>query len=705
MAEAALLTAPPPATRPAHLEKHPLIGDWIGFDHGRVQVKTGKVELGQGIHAALAAIAAEELHVAASRVDVMPVSTRGSPDEDYTAGSLSITQSGAAVRIACAAARALLLQHAGREFDRPPDGLQIDDGVVRSERRAVSYWDGWSRSALQTRFDAVPTQEHRSRAAGVDGLRQDLRALFEGRRGFVHDLDVAGVLHGRVIRPPPPVRALEAVDDTRTRAIAGVVAVIRAGGFLGVLADREDVVVRAAERLRTDSRWAPAALDEFDERGDWLEAHAEPPAVVFETGSYEGDSKDIVATYNKPHIAHGSVGPSAAVARWTADGQLDVWSHTQGVYPLKRELATILAMPADQVHVTHVEGAGCYGHNGAEDAALDAALLAREVPGRPVKLVWSRADESGHEPYGSAMRMRMSARLDGRGRVAAWQHEVWSNGHVGRPGFCGSPVLTAAAELDPAYRRPSAMDPPLPPGGSQRNSVPLYAFPSIRVVHRPVRYEPLRVSSLRALGAFGNVFAIESFMDELAAAAAIDPVEFRLRQLDDGRAREVIETAAARAGWSEVRPDRAGRGIAFARYKNVAAYCAVVAEVSDDAPLGVSRLVVCVDAGRVITLDGVMNQVEGGAIQAASWTLKEAVRPRDGAPPLNWDTYPIMRFTEVPRVETVVLDRPDAPSLGVGECVAGPVAAAIANAFADAYHVRLRDLPLTRERVLAALQE
>jgi CO/xanthine dehydrogenase Mo-binding subunit len=699
-----LLTAPPPATRPAHLDKHPLIGDWIGFDRDRVQVKTGKVELGQGIHAALATIAAEELHVAASRVDVMPVSTRESPDEDYTAGSLSITQSGAAVRIACAAARALLLEHAGRAFSQPLDSLRIDDGVVRFERRTLSYWDDWSRSGLQSRFDAVPTRDQRSRDAGVDGLRHDLRALFEGRRGFVHDFDVVGLLHGRVVRPSPPARALEAVDDTRTRAIPGVVAVIRSGGFLGVLADREDVAVRAAERLRTDCRWAPGAIDAFDERGDWLEAHAEPPAVVFQKGS-QSDADGTVATYNKPHIAHASIGPSAAVARWTADGQLEVWSHTQGVYPLKRELATILGLPADHVHVTHVEGAGCYGHNGAEDAALDAALLARAVPGRSVKLIWSRADESGHEPYGSAMRMRLSARLDERGQVAAWRHEFWSNGHVGRPGFCGAPVLIAASELNPDHRRPVAMDPPLPPGGSQRNSVPLYAFPSVRIVHRPVRHEPLRVSSLRALGAFGNVFAIESFMDELAASAAVDPVDFRLRHLDDPRARAVIELAAARGAWAETRPDRAGRGIAFARYKNVAAYCAVVAEVSDDAPLGVSRLVVCVDAGRVITLDGVVNQVEGGAIQAASWTLKESVRPRDGAPPMDWDSYPIMRFTEVPRVETFVLDRPDAPSLGVGECVAGPVAAAIANAFADAYHVRLRDLPLTRERVLAALQD
>ena len=689
------------------LQKNPLIGDWLEFADGRVFVKTGKVEIGQGIHSALATIAADELQVPIWRVNVRAVSTRDSPDEDYTAGSLSITQSGAALSLACSAARMLLLAEAAGHLGVEAKTLSIIDGGVQAKGRSITYWDALPAHALASRIDEIPIQPlaamQATRSYG-DGLRHDLAALFAGRRRFIQDLDLPGLLYGRVVRPPPPQRALVHFEDTRARGLPGVL-VVRDGNFVGVVAEREEMAVRAVDCLNEDCRWADAMVPPFDAAGVWLKTHAGPAEVVLEQGQALPDSPSLEATYTKPHIAHASIGPSAAVARFDARGGLEVWSHTQGVFPLKRELAKVLRIPVEQVHVTHVEGSGCYGHNGAEDAALDAAVLARAVPGRPVKVQWTRADEAGHEPYGPAMRMHLAATLDPDGHVTAWRHDFWSNGHVGRPGFSQDPVLLAAAEIDPPFQLAVASDPPMPPGGSQRNSVPLYAFPSVRVVRHPVAFAPLRVSSLRALGSFGNLFAIESFMDELAAAAGLDPLEFRLRHLSDPRAREVLETAAGHVGWHEPRREGAGLGLGFARYKNSAAYCAVVAEVNDSTALGVSRLVVCVDTGRVVALDGVRNQVEGGAIQAASWTLKEAVRARDGVPPLDWDQYPILRFSEVPIIETIVLDRAEAPSLGVGECTQGPVAAAIANAFAAAYGVRIRDLPITRERVLAALQE
>jgi CO/xanthine dehydrogenase Mo-binding subunit len=288
--------------------------------------------------------------------------------------------------------------------------------------------------------------------------------------------------------------------------------------------------------------------------------------------------------------------------------------------------------------------------------------------------------------------------------VASWRHDLWSNGHNGRPGYSSSPVLLAAAQLQEPFALADASDPPLPAGGSQRNALPAYDFPAVHVVRHPVLFAPLRVSALRALGAHANVFAIESFMDELALAAAIDPVDFRLRHLADPRARAVIEAAADSAGWRSAAKERISHGIAFARYKNTAAYCAVVAVADDAAALGISRLIVAVDAGRLVSADGVRNQIEGGAIQAASWTLKESVCANGGPRPLGWDAYPVIRFTEIPRVEVLLLEQPAEPSLGVGECVAGPVAAAIANAFHAAYEIRFRDLPINRDRVLAALE-
>lgn len=689
--------------RPAHLEKFPLIGDWLEFSDGRVWVKTGKVEFGQGIHAALTAIAAEELQVDIRRIGVPQVSTRRSPDEDYTAGSLSVTQSGSAIRSACAAARSLLLTRAAEYLKVPPTSVAVTDGAVRGSSHDISYWSALSADDVARRIDSVDLIEPAARASYADAKRLDLGPLFAGRRGFVQDLKLPGMLFGRVVRPPPPLRHLVSFSDSRARSLPGVVAVVRDGDFLGVIAEREETAIRAADWLAADCLWEAAELALVSDPG-WLEASAGPEDVLVDRGDATSVGRAVEASYSKPWIAHASIGPSAAMARFASDGSLEVWSHTQGPFPLRRELALILRKPVEHIAVHHVEGSGCYGHNGAEDVALDAVLMARAVPGRPVKVQWSRADEFAHEPYGPAMKMKLSATLDSSGDVVSWRHDFWSNGHNGRPGYAASPVLLASAQIAQPFDLAAPSDPPLPAGGSQRNAVPLYVFPHVRIVRHPVAFSPLRVSALRSLGAYANVFAIESFMDELATLAGADPVEFRLRHLSDPRARAVVEAVAERAGWHKRNSTDDALGIGFAQYKNSAAYCAVVAAVNDAAPLGVVRLVVAADAGRIVSDDGVRNQLEGGAIQAASWTLKEAVHPQNGVPPLDWEGYPILRFSEVPAVETVLLDRPEAPSLGVGECVAGPVAAAIANAFYAAYGVRIRDLPITRERVLAAIQ-
>jgi CO/xanthine dehydrogenase Mo-binding subunit len=349
-----------------------------------------------------------------------------------------------------------------------------------------------------------------------------------------------------------------------------------------------------------------------------------------------------------------------------------------------------------------------YGQNGADDVAMDAVLLARAVPGRAVRVAWSRADEMCWPPLGPAMLARVWAGLDAGGRIVAWRQEVWSNGFMGRPTMGGDPRLLALTQV--AGGRPMPPAPDLQPAnsmGASRNAVPGYDIPAVQVTRHRLLDMPVRTSSLRSLGAHLNVFAIESFMDELAAAAGADPVAFRLAHLSDPRARQVLTQAAGMAGWgARGRRDGVGFGVGVARYSGNAGYCAAVAQVQAGTGIAVRRLWLAVDVGRVINPDGVINQVEGGAVQSASWTLAEQVRfDRDQITSAGWDSYPILRFTEVPQVMVRVMDAPGEAEVGAGEVAQGPVAGAIANAVADAAGVRVRDLPLTRENVARAIEE
>ncbi len=390
-----------------------------------------------------------------------------------------------------------------------------------------------------------------------------------------------------------------------------------------------------------------------------------------------------------------------------ASGALTVWTHSQGVYPLRNALAQLVNLPQEKVRCIHVEGAGCYGHNAADDVAADAALLALALPGRPVRVQWMREQEHSWEPYGSAMLTNVRAALDERGRIASWDYTVRSSTHSTRPGGAGN--LMAAWYRATPIPQPVPKPLPLPEGGGHRNALPLYEIPNARILYDFVRAMPLRVSALRSLGAYMNIFSIESFMDELARARGADPVEFRLRHLADPRARDVITAATERFGWSRFpRKPGTGRGFAFARYKNLGAYAAIAAEVSLDHETGRVRLVratAAVDSGQAVNPDGIRNQIEGGILQSASWTLYESVSfDRTRITSRDWSSYPILRFPAVPdSVEVHVIDRPGQPFLGTGEAAQGPTAAAIGNALADAAAVRVRELPMTTERVKAAI--
>jgi nicotinate dehydrogenase subunit B len=720
---------------PPSLAANPRLGDWLRVrPDGAVEVRSGKVELGQGTLTALAQVAAEELDIDVARVRMIAAVTGVSPDEGYTAGSLSIQHSGAALRVACAEARAIYLGVAAGRWHVSAAGLTVRDGTIAApDGRTTSYWELADDDLLDrpAAGRAEPKAAWDYRIVGTSVPRLDLPDKLAPRPRYVHDMAPDGMLYGRVVRPPSRGATLVDVGTGPATALPGVVTVARDGSFLGVVAEREEVALRAAGLLRAEAKWQeqPTLPDEDDLPAFLVSAPAETSVLAERVPAAGGPrgpaARSHEAAYHRPYLAHAAMGPSSAIAlartapagheagagNGAGNGQsvrLEVWTHSQGVYPLRRELARALRLPPDHVSVRHVEGAGCYGHNGADDAAMDAALLALAVPGRPVQVVWSRSDELGWTPFGPAAVVRIAADVDTRGDVLSWQHEIWGNGHATRPGSARPIGLLAAGHRDGGEPIEAAGDPPLERGGGAgRNAVPGYAFPAYRVVNHRLSVMPLRTSSLRSLGGFVNVFAIESFMDELAAAAGRDPVEYRLAQLADPRGRAVIEAAARRSGWAGWSASgAAGHGIGYARYKNSSAYCAVVAEVEAVTEVRVRRLTIAVDAGLVINPDGAENQVEGGAIQAASWTLRERVRfDRLTVTSDSWDSYPVLRFSEVPAVNVEFLAGNGNPPLGVGEAAQGPTAAAIANALADALCVRVRTLPLTERQIVAAMPD
>lgn len=691
---------------------------WLRFEEdGLISILTGKVEIGQGIHEALALVVADELDVAFERVHVAPVDTETSPDEGLTAGSRSVQETGTNLRQVAAATRQAMLTAAAARLGVALHDLTLDDGVISTAGGdRLTYADLVHDGSVLARSvdrSIVPKPVHERRLIGTSPARRDLLPKVTGAPAYVQDLDLPGMLHGRIVRPPGYGSRLRAVDVPSIQSLPGVVSVTRDGDFLGVVAEREEQAIAALRRARRVANWTePEPLAPTSDPRYLLTSPSEQ-ILVRERRLDEGGipvATSIHAEYSRQHIAHGAVGPSCAVALFDEPG-LTVWAHSQGIFRLRHELALVMELDESVVRVRHVEGAGCYGHNGADDVALDAALLARDVPGRPVRVQWMRDDEFAWEPYGPAMLVRLSADLDGHGRIIEWRHELWSHGHDTRPSQSGRPVdqsaLLAARHLARPFRVPLPRRPRAPSSGGQRNAEPYYRFPSDRVVDHYVPDAPLRVSSLRALGAHANVFAIESFMDEIATANGHDPVEFRLRHLDDPRARAVIEAVATMAERAPSTPghEPRGRGLGFARYKNRAAYAAVIVEVELDTEIRARRAWAAIDAGMVISRDGLLNQAEGGIIQATSWTLNEAVRT-DGSQIMTrgWDTYRTLRFPEVPDVEVQLIDRPDEPPLGAGEAFAGPTSAAIANAVANACGVRLRDLPLTRDRFVAAVR-
>ena len=704
--------SPPPAKLPASLAANPKLSSWLTFSaQGQITVSPGKVEIGQGIVTALAQIAADELDVDISRLQMVRASTATSPNEGVTSGSLSVQQSGRALRHVCAEVRQIFLELASERLGAGIDTLGIEDGTISGPGNVrTSYWE--LAADVQLDRDAIPGAKAKLPAhhaqAGNSVQRIDIPDKVFARPRFIHDCALPGMLHGRVLRPENSRAKLTELKEDGARAIAGLVAVVRDGSFAGVISETEHGAEAALAGLRKGAAWSGGEpLPDEDDLAAFLKAEPSELTIIDERTAPIAHAKKrtIRRQYTRPYIAHASIAPSCAMAQWNGD-RVHVWTHSQGVYLLRADLALVLRLPVENITVEHMEGAGCYGHNAADDVALDAVLLAKAASGRPVRVLWSREDEMSHAPFGAAMAIEIEADLDAEGEIVDWRHSVWSNGHAARPGRAAQPALLAGFELANPFPRMISSNPPQANGGgADRNSIPLYDFPSWRIESHRLETMPVRTSALRTLGAQGNVFSIESFLDEVAAERGEDPVAFRLRHLSDERARDVVRAAAKRAKWKPAKQSGVGYGIGFARYKNTGAYCAAVAEIEGEKDICVRKLTLAVDVGEAINPDGVINQIEGGAIQATSWVLKERVRfDRQRITSTTWTDYPILRFSEVPDVEVELIQRPELDPVGAGEAAHGPVTAAIANAVFDCLGVRVRNLPITRDSLIAAME-
>ncbi|MGO9047819.1 MAG: molybdopterin cofactor-binding domain-containing protein [Xanthobacteraceae bacterium] len=683
---------------------------------GAVTIYSGKVDLGTGVRTALAQIAAEELEVPFRSVTIVQGDTALTPDQGPTFGSLSIQVGGVQIRNACALAKNALLELAAKHLGANVTELKTADGVIRSGDKKVGYGELIAGKAFSLTLDhRKPPATKDAKAFEIVGTsipRVDIPDKVTGKFTYMHDLRVPGMLHGRVVRPPAIGAQLQSADAASVQGIPGIVRIVREGNFLGIVAENEWAAVKASQEIKAAwSAWEglPEQAKLFEHVRASKVAKDDVTANVGNTA--EAMAKDgvkkVSATYEFAIHTHGSIGPSCAIAEFK-DGKLTSWSASQATHNLRKQLAKMFDLPFENVRCIYVEGSGCYGRNGHEDAAADAALLAKAV-GRPVRVQWSRADEHGWDPKGPPTLVDLRATLDASGTVTAWDSEFFIPQQT--PNMFVVPLVAATLSGLPA-------DDTIAPGNIFQNSNVPYKFANIKAVCHRLETTPFRPSWIRTPGRMQNTFANECFIDELAAAAGADPIEFRLKYLDpnDTRGTEILNRVAALAQW-EKRPSPrgghsgdvvTGRGVSYCKYELVRTYIAVVAEVEVKRSTGeirAKRFFVLHDCGQIINPEGVLSQIEGNVIQTVSRTLKEELTfNRSAVTSLDWASYPILTFPEVPDILIDLIDRPAEKPWGAGEPSAAVVPSAISNAVFDAAGVRLRSVPFTPEKVKEALR-
>ena len=701
-------------TKNPSLLKNPEIDSWISFSRdGLINVRIGKVDIGQKISTAIERIVSEELDLDPKRIVMVMPDTILSPNEGMTSGSNSMEESGNAIRLAAATIRETLIEMASRKLNVSIASLEVTDGMISSREtdRTTDYWD-----LQQGRlFNKAINVEAKVKPGNLYGKSQELYSgaditnIVTGSYKFIQDVNLNPMLHARPVRPPNINSKLGQIDvEVEKHLKKNGITVIRNGSFLAVAGTDEYEVIKAADTVKKSAVWTQ--LRRFDSSSifEQLKNNKRISLKVVDgmpTGAPPAaDTKinpNIKSTYSRPYVMHASIAPSAAVAKFE-ENELEIWTHSQGIYLLRASLAELFHMPDDKIKIYHRSNSGCYGHNGADDAAIDAALIAKAVPGIAILLKWTRQDEHAWEPYSSAMVMELSANIDKKNKISSWKHSTFSDTHVSRP-KPGQKGLGAANLLASRFLDPPIIAKPIPPnkmkhGGIHRNLEPLYRFENQLLIKNLVRNLPHRTSALRTLGAYANVFAIESFVDELAEEICVDAVELRLNYLSDQRAKACIKAVVKEIAHIDASQPNHGWGIGFAQYKNSKAYAAVAVHVmvNEAAEIKLLKAVIAADAGQIIDEKGVIAQLEGGFIQAASWTIYEEIMYDDeNILSIDWESYPIIGFDNIPDFKTILISMPDEPFLGIGEAVCGPAAGAIGNAVFKATGLRVRQLPMT----------
>jgi nicotinate dehydrogenase subunit B len=674
---------------------------------GEVSVFVGKVDLGTGVQTAMMQIVAEELDVPMERIRYTQGDTATTPDQGTTSGSFSIERGGVQLRRAAATARQVLLARAADVLHVDRAHLTIQSGIIRTQDgRQIALGDLIKDAPIALPVDTkAPTKPPSDyRIVGKPVRRVDIPDKVTARFTYMQDFRLPGMLHGRVIRPAAIGANLLQVDESSLHDIPGIVQVVRINNFLGVVARTEWAAIRAAQTLAVT--WSDAAM--LPDQAKLWEVVRATPVVHEDVTSATGDVDQALRTAKTTHEAtfefaiqtHGSIGPSCAVAQFDGD-QFTCWTASQSVHTLRHQLAATLGITAEKVRCIYIAGAGCYGRNGHEDAAADAALLARAAR-QPVRVQWMRADEHGWDPKGPPTLIDMRGGLDADGKVVAWSGAFfYPHGAAGNVALVASDLAGLPSDSD------------LNPGNVISNTAIQYRFPNVRTVAHRLASTPLKPAWIRTPGRMQNTFANEAFLDELAKAAGADPLDFRLQHIDDKRGQGVLEAIDRVAGWRDrAGPDRngrivLGRGLAYVKYELYRTYVAAVADVEVDRKSGglrVRRCFVVQDCGQIINPDGVRNQIEGNVIQTVSRVLMEQVTfDRKMVTSLDWASYPILTFPDVPEVVIELIDRPEMPPWGSGEPSAAVVPAAIANAVFDATGKRLRSVPFTADKVKALL--
>ncbi|MBT2246278.1 xanthine dehydrogenase family protein molybdopterin-binding subunit [Sphingobium sp. BHU LFT2] len=695
------------------LRSSPRLESWIQISpDGHTTVFSGKAELGQGIRTALLQVAAEELDMRPDQIDFITADTRRTPDEGLTAGSHSMMDGGTALANAAANVRMLLTREAAKMWNIGQNQVSTngDGHVIAADGRKLPY--GLLAARLSLTAEAVANAPRRKpsqyRTVGRDLARVDIPAKVTGGEAYVQDLRLPGMLHARVVRGPSYGTRLTAPRIDEARTMPGVVAVIVKGTFIAVVARKEWQAIQAM-RVAQQSAFTREIAQLPVAQG--VHALRSLPAkeiqVLDNRSAPKLSTRSVSGTFSRPWYSHGSIGPSCAVA-WAKDGELTLWSHSQGVFDMHRAVAELVGLPPEEVRCIHSPSAGCYGQNGADDVTAEAGIIAMALPGHPIRLQWMREQEFGWEPCGCAMVTKVEAAIGPDHKIVHWDYDVWSNSHNNRPVHAGG--YAVAQQVVPSFEMQESKPIPMPEGDGDRNANPLYALDNMNIRYHFVPEMPLRVSALRSLGAHLNIYTLESMMDDLAIEAGIDPLDFRLAHMKDNRARDVMIEATRKFGWAN-RPEGDGRrgcGLAFAQYKNIGAYCALAMEIEVERETGVitvHRVTAAVDAGQPVNPDGIRNQVEGGIIQSLSWAmLEEVTYDESKRTSFDWGSYPILRFDQIPRsIDVHVMNRLGEPFLGAGETAQGPASAALANAIRDAIGVRLREMPLTPKKVKGAI--